>query len=208
MHGGRILYISDNHLYKNELRGILPVHFLYLIGCDQRLSMTNTNLEIVKIKNQWLKSHVDVEYPTPGSIKGCELYFSRKEGTGCKPYFCDLSADIPDGLTIYPVDFHRLTVMFALIQANVFSDPVEQQSITEFLTQIIYSPPCTLYLGFFEDVPVLAGIVTQTSDAVLISDLVVDSRYSELSLYQVTELLYRYLNLSDTAPELSVFVEA
>ncbi len=170
--------------------------------------MTKINLEIVKIKNQWLKSHVDVEYPTPGSIKGCELYFSRREGTDCEPYSCDVSADIPDGITIYPVDFHRLTVMFALMQASGFSDPVEQQNITEFLTQIIYSPPCTLYLGFFEDVPVLAGIVTQTEDAVLISDLVVDCVHSKLTLHQATSLLYRFLNLADTAPELPVFVEA
>lgn len=181
---------------------------LYLIGCNQRLSMTNRNLEIVKIKNQWLKSHVDVEYPTPGSLKGCELYFSRREGAGCEPYPGDMSADIPTGISIYPVDFHRLTVMFALIQASGFSDPTEQQSITEFLTQIIYSPPCTLYLGFFNNVPVLAGIVTQTSDAVLISDVVVDSCHSQLSLHQATSLLYRFVNLADTAPELPVFVEA
>ncbi|WP_038176510.1 hypothetical protein [Vibrio pacinii] len=137
--------------------------------------------KIAEIKNQWLYQQVEVEFPTKESIAGMALYkddLSHRE-------FVALSSDQPlsnefNQDDIFQVDFHRLTVMFALLQASRWSQEREQELIVEFLTQIIYSPPCNLYIGFRQGEPVAAAIVTYADESLLISDLIV-SAHSETS---------------------------
>jgi len=130
--------------------------------------------KIAEVKNSWLYQQVDVQFPTKESLKGLDLY---KQAVAIRQYAsfndtnkADLAFDTDD---IFLVDFHRLTVMFALIQSSQWTNEVEQEMIVEFLTQIIYSEPCSLYLGFSSGEPVAAAIVTQHEETLLISDVAI-----------------------------------
>ncbi|MDW6004610.1 hypothetical protein [Vibrio mangrovi] len=129
-------------------------------------------MNIAQIKNQWLSEQVEVEFPTPQSLVGRKLYLdSVKECTYQEIEECEFSGVRPQD--VFRVDFHRLTVMFAQLQARQYADSDAKEAIIEFFTQIIYSPPCELYLGFENGEPVAAGILTRTEQAVLVSDLFV-----------------------------------
>ncbi|ASA57384.1 flavodoxin [Vibrio gazogenes] len=129
-------------------------------------------MNIAQIKNQWLSAQVDVAYPTPQSLAGRDLYLASVQ----QCVYQDIELKTVTALMpqdVYHVDFHRLTVMFAQLQASQYHASSEKEAIIEFFTQIIYSPPCELYLGFEQGQPVAAGILTQTATDVLVSDLVI-----------------------------------
>lgn len=135
--------------------------------------MTQSSHAIVQIKNQWLWSQVDVEYPTPESIKGRALYQAMSATREAQVL---TETPVPYALDeIFLVDFHRLTIMFALLQASQATDEQQRNLLVEFFTQIIYSPPCELYLGFHQSEPVAAAILTSQPHAVLLSDIVVQA---------------------------------
>lgn len=131
---------------------------------------------IADIKNQWLYQQVEVEFPTKESLAGLALYRAESEGKE----LVSLDASTPDSTfhqeDIFLVDFHRLTVMFALLQASRWQKSSDQDLIVEFLTQIIYSTPCELYLGFQQGEPVAAAILTFDEQQALISDVVVKAQ--------------------------------
>ncbi|UPQ89935.1 flavodoxin [Vibrio sinaloensis] len=131
---------------------------------------------IADIKNQWLYQQVEVEFPTKESLAGLALYRAEVEGKEV----VELDASATDSTfnqdDIFLVDFHRLTVMFALLQASRWQKPTDQEHIVEFLTQIIYSTPCELYLGFQQGEPVAAAILTVNEQHALISDVVVKAQ--------------------------------
>lgn len=137
--------------------------------------MTHQHPKIAQLKNQWLYKQVEVEFPTKESLKGKEIYQESLKGRTYN--ICEqqtLNAEPSDAFKledVFVADFHRLTVMFALMQAKRWHTENEQQMIVEFLTQIIYSEPCQLYLGFSGGEPTACGIVTYTDDEMLISDL-------------------------------------
>lgn len=138
---------------------------------------------IAELKNNWLASQIDVEFPTQESLAGHSLYQKR----AALFTYHELSQDEFAGSTLFPeqdvflVDFHRLTVMFALLQAQVWEGEQEQALTTEFFTQIIYSSPCDLYLGFLSGEPVACAIVTQQESASLISDVVAQGNDAQLA---------------------------
>lgn len=123
-------------------------------------------------QNQWLSSQVDVEFPTAESLEGRDIYHALSRHTEVS-LFQPQACDAPLLQEIYLVDFHRLTVWFALLQATRSSTQHDQERLVEFFTQIIYSPPCQLFLGFHLGEPVAAGMVTEHEHMVLLSDLVV-----------------------------------
>lgn len=152
--------------------------------------------KIAETKNQWLYQQVDVEFPTKESIAGMELY---KAAVTQRQY--QLMAQVPtqDGTfadeDIYLVDFHRLTVMFSLLQAGMWSSEPEQQLIVEFLTQIIYSEPCSLYLGFKDGEAVAAAIVTVEPESVLVSDVAIKSESANMMKNAFVAALCSKLNV-------------
>ena len=135
--------------------------------------MIQSSLPIVDSKNKWLWSQVDVEYPTAESLQGRSLYQALIESRQVE----ELSVSEPQPAValddIYLVDFHRLTIMFALLQATQFDSEQQQNLLVEFFTQIIYSQPCSLYLGFADGQPAAAAILTEQDNQVLLSDIVV-----------------------------------
>ncbi|QEO46953.1 hypothetical protein DLR60_11915 [Vibrio tarriae] len=127
---------------------------------------------VVAAKNQWLLSQVDVEFPTAESLEGRDIYHALNLQTEVS-LFQPQACSVPLLQEIYLVDFHRLTIWFALLQATRSPEKHDQERLVEFFTQIIYSPPCQLFLGFHLGEPVAAGMVTEHEQMVLLSDLVV-----------------------------------
>jgi hypothetical protein len=148
--------------------------------------------EVVTVKNQWLCSHVDIEYPTPLSVKGREIYMASL--LPCTYQICDMSA----GSTflqndIFCADFHRMTVMFAVLQSQSYKTINEQEAVLEFLAQIIYSKPCDLYLGFHNGEPVASAIITHHNDALLCSDIHMTELYQDQAINFAQGALQKWL---------------
>ncbi|MCG9681059.1 flavodoxin [Vibrio sp. Isolate23] len=135
--------------------------------------MTESVNPIVEVKNQWLSQHVDVEFPTQESLAGRALFLEKSADSQFKKLDDKLDAGT-DFVTqdIYKVDFHRLTVMFSLLQSKRWEQLRDQELIVEFLSQIIFSEPCDLYVGFQNGEPTAAAIVTKLDNTLLISDVV------------------------------------
>jgi len=141
--------------------------------------MTDSYPNVVKVKNQWLFDQVEVEFPTPESLKGRAIYQSLCEENTVTPLIQSVQETGINLDEIYLVDFHRLTVMFSLLQASRGRDEQEQNYLLEFFTQIIFSEPCYLYVGFKQAEPVAAALITQSENELLVSDIVVkDLSYS------------------------------
>lgn len=142
--------------------------------------MVNVFPDIVSTKNEWLYSQIDVEFPTVASKKGYQLQLEYCQN-------CDVTRWYPSDKNItcpfdlFPVNFHRLTVYFAVLQSKLFSSPEDQESIIEFYTQIIYSDPCQLYVGFKDQEPVFAGMVTKNDNQILFSNFVSTDKNVSLS---------------------------
>ncbi|KHD25651.1 flavodoxin [Vibrio caribbeanicus] len=161
--------------------------------------MKVSGIEIAKTKNNWLSEQIDVQYPTKESLAGRSLYLSTAAQSSVVPLDTAVSADI--GLTsddLFLVDFHRLTVMFALLQSKRWEQQSEQELIVEFLTQIIYSDPCTLYLAFKEGEPVGAAILTQVDNQLLVSDIVLTQNQTLANKHAFSLLLVNKLNVNSS----------
>lgn len=163
-----------------------------------------SHTKIAEIKNAWLYQQVDVQFPTKESLVGLELYKQAAEERQCHHYQPSEAQDITfSSDELFLVDFHRLTVMFSLLQAGRWSKPKDQEMIVEFLTQIIYSEPCSLYLGFKEGEAVAAAIVTQVESTALISDVVCKEGCIEASF--IDSLVAKLM--PDFEQRLELFVE-
>jgi hypothetical protein len=153
--------------------------------------MPNSIPEVVNTKDEWLRSQIDVEYPTKASLKGHQLQFERSQK-------CDIVSWSPSQekitcpFELFPVSFHRLTVYFAILQSKLFSAQKEQDDIIEFFTQIIYSEPCQLFVGFKEQEPMFAAMVTQVNDQMLISNFI--STDKSISVTDGAQYIYNLLS--------------
>lgn len=147
--------------------------------------MTQVTPNAFQVKNSWLWQQIEVEFPTAESLRGRARYQELLDAQ--KVVSLSLSDDVTDEQLdgVFLVDFHRLTVMFALLQAKRATDEVAQNELVEFFTQIIYSEPCDLYLGFADGQPIAAALLTKSDDEVLVSDVVMlpNSLYSSTQSY-------------------------
>ncbi|MBR9787394.1 MAG: flavodoxin [Vibrionaceae bacterium] len=138
--------------------------------------MNEIQLASIERKNAWLHDLVEVEFPTPESLKGRDIYFQTlkqqqyqivdKESLLGRETECKTD-------DIFLVDFHRLTIMFSLLQSQRWGKQYEQDMVVEYLTQIILTPDFELYVGFKDGNPVGAAIVSQFQGNTLISDVAV-----------------------------------
>jgi len=157
--------------------------------------MTDSIPKVANLKNQWLSQHVDVQYPTQESLAGRKLYLSSVEKRSIQPLTKEDNGFIAAD-DIFLVDFHRLTVMFALLQSKRWTESSEQELIVEFLTQIIYSEPCELYIGFTEGEPTAAAIVTRADRAILISDIITTNEDAQQSAKRFAASLLHKLDIN------------
>ncbi len=133
--------------------------------------MTDSVPHVVNIKNQWLFDQVEVEFPTPESLRGRSVYQRLCENNTISPFVVSEQESKISLDDIYLVDFHRLTIMFSLLEATRAENEQEQNDLVEFFTQIIFSEPCYLYVGFYQSEPVAAAIVTEFEGSLLVSDI-------------------------------------
>lgn len=138
--------------------------------------MNEQQLASIERKNSWLHDLVDVEFPTPESLKGRDIYFQALKQAD---YQVHDKGSILSGEPelkpedIFLVDFHRLTIMFSILQSQRWINKHDQEMIVEYLTQIILTPDFELYVGFVEGSPAGAAIVSQFEGNTLISDIAV-----------------------------------
>ncbi|MFV0575396.1 MAG: flavodoxin [Vibrio sp.] len=123
----------------------------------------------VQAKNSWMAQQVEVEYPTPESLAGRQYYLNAQENI---QYQESLLTDLAKGGwvdEIVEVDFHKLTVLFAQVQAQYWADNEEaERLIIEFLTQIILDDEYHLVLGFVGG-EVAASLIYKIEDDVLLA---------------------------------------
>jgi hypothetical protein len=139
--------------------------------------MNDAGWALFERKNKWLAQQVEVKFPTAESLKGKALYESSLSQAYIEKYSL---GDLGDFATLvedwYLVDFHRLTIMFAMLQSERWPIEEHQQLIVEFLTQIILEPAHQLYLGFCENTPCAAAIISSQDNDVLLSDIVLSNK--------------------------------
>ncbi|MFA0084752.1 hypothetical protein BCU70_03050 [Vibrio sp. 10N.286.49.C2] len=152
--------------------------------------MKDAAIALYNKKNEWLASQVDVEFPTPESLKGRALYLDSLTSR----YLESVPNSEMQKVNIewHLVDFHRLTVMFALMQSKQWGTEEGQNLIVEFLTQIILEPDYGLYVGFEDGQPTCAALLSQDDNVMLVSDVIssdtaVDYDRIALSLIQSLE---------------------
>ncbi|WP_295891263.1 flavodoxin [uncultured Vibrio sp.] len=177
--------------------------------------MSTTSLPISTIKNQWLFQHVDVKFPTQESLEGKALYEQKISGAEYRKW--SRTSSKPDSVfapeDVYLVDFHRLTVMFSILQSLKWSDEKERADVLEFFTQIILSDPCDLYVAFINGEAVASAIVTHSDEAILVSDIACHLEHiSQLNLSEETVrnalvfgLIERAVQRNDS--EIDVYIE-
>ncbi len=138
--------------------------------------MNEIQLASIERKNAWLHDLVEVEFPTAESLKGRDIYFQTLEQQQYqvvdKKVLLDTEVDCR-AEELFLVDFHRLTIMFSILQSQRWDKQYDQEMVVEYLTQIILTPDFELYVGFKEGNPVGAAIVSQFQGNTLISDVAV-----------------------------------
>ncbi len=154
--------------------------------------MSGLEPDVVSYKNHWLSEQVNVEFPTPESLQGKDLYLQAAKKCSYQPR--SVGSGTQGGVVdvIYPVDFHRLTIIYARLQSLRWQAPGQQALVTEFLTQIILADNPRFYVGYVGDKPVAAAMLTEHRDQLLISDIVclVDvNNAKELFLNQLYDLV-------------------
>lgn len=151
---------------------------------------------LIEQKNAWLSSQVDVEFPTTQSLQGRELYLTRQQQSS----YARLEEidSVPDNIEIHQVDFHRLTILYAQLQAKQWQEPESQSAVLEFLAQTILSDDHALYLAFHEQELLFAVMLTCREHLALISDIaVVQPRLTEINHQQIAKLIGDKLGLAD-----------
>ncbi|WP_089139206.1 flavodoxin [Vibrio rumoiensis] len=131
-------------------------------------------------KNNWLSKQVDVEFPTPESLIGRQLYLASQQDITFTESNIESLLKTKGDLEVIEVDFHRLTILFSIIQASLWSDtPADERFIIEFLTQIILDDDYQLYLGFHEREPVSALIchIDQKNSLAVLSDITISKNW-------------------------------
>lgn len=132
--------------------------------------MSDVMKRLFETRTQWLSEQVNVEYPTKESLIGRDLYLEKTNVSCFEPITVMEGQDeISD--VILPVTFHRMTILFALLQSEQFHDDAQSADVIEFLTQIIYGEPCQLFLAFEHGEAVAAALVTTQENRSLISDV-------------------------------------
>lgn len=142
--------------------------------------MNNEIPAIAKLKTDWLVSHVDVVFPAKETLLGKQLYLDSLAHKTLQPFTPNTSST--SSLEIFLVDFHKMTVMFALNQSSMFKNDDDKANVLEFFTQIILSDEHNLYLALSGGEVVGSAVSTFASGDLLVSDLVYkDGEVAELA---------------------------
>ncbi|MCG9776542.1 flavodoxin, partial [Vibrio diabolicus] len=99
--------------------------------------MNEQQLASIERKNTWLYDLVEVEFPTPESLKGRDVYFKALEQATYQVVDKDTLLESNSEFSsddIFLVDFHRLTIMFSVLQSQRWDQQYDKDMIVEYLT--------------------------------------------------------------------------
>ncbi|CAH0529576.1 hypothetical protein [Vibrio hippocampi] len=133
--------------------------------------MKDIAASLYNAKNHWLVDQVEVDFPTKESLAGRELYLSSLSSRHIEE-FSPATTDNDTNIEWHLADFHRLTIMFSILQSKLWASEKDQALIVEFLTQIIFEPDYQIYVGFEQGEAVSAALVSQNDSMLLLSDIV------------------------------------
>ncbi len=122
-------------------------------------------------KLAWLSSQVNVDFPTPESIKGRDIYL--KQPAKEAEQHPVISATLPDPISVLLVTEHRLTIRWAIVVASQWHNKQEHDEVLEFLTQIDLSDDYQLFVALDGITPVAACLVRVLDDTAYISDVAI-----------------------------------
>ncbi|AZL86708.1 MULTISPECIES: hypothetical protein [Aliivibrio] len=128
------------------------------------------NEAFYKNKMDWLSSQVDVEFPTPESIKGRDVYLSQSLTEQLT--FTPDAGLISDTVTVLQVTEHRLTIRWAMTVASQWENTYDD--VLEFLTQVDVSDEYQLFVALDGMKPVAACISQIIDGTMYVSDVVVN----------------------------------
>ncbi|CAM4135344.1 hypothetical protein [Vibrio neonatus] len=150
------------------------------------IEKSESNIEqLQQLKNQWLFSQVDVDFPTRESVLGKACYLDLIEAQNSIQAIERAKIEAQSAsaqLEWIKADFHKLTVLFSQFFASHSQVPVaSKEYLQEFFAQIILDEqaPHSLCLGFSGTEVAGVAIVSIAEDpqsqvSVLISDLLID----------------------------------
>ncbi|MUK62809.1 hypothetical protein GNP81_15910 [Aliivibrio fischeri] len=122
-----------------------------------------------KNKLSWLAEQVNVDFPTPESLRGKDIYLSQNPCVPTKLEF--VNSNISDGVFVLPVTEHRLTIRWAMIVAKQWDK--EYDDVLEFLTQIELSEEYQLFVALNGMMPIAACLSQVIDGELFISDIVI-----------------------------------
>ncbi len=170
--------------------------------------MNDAGWALFERKNKWLAQQVEVKFPTAESIKGKALYESSLSQAYIEQYSESDLRSVPTLIEDwYLVDFHRLTIMFAILQSERWPIEAHQQLIVEFLTQIILEPDYKLYLGFSQNRPCAAAIVSSQGDDVLVSDITISNNTKAQCQWDEKDVIHSLLSHLSLLNNSTIWVE-
>ncbi|WP_105056052.1 hypothetical protein [Aliivibrio sifiae] len=122
-------------------------------------------------KLTWLANQVNVDFPTPESVKGRDVYLNQE--TLDSEEYTYLSPVFPENMSILLVTEHRLTIRWAMTVASQWD--TEYDDVLEFLTQVDLCDDYQLFIALDGMKPVAACVSQASDDVMYVSDVVVTS---------------------------------
>lgn len=122
-------------------------------------------------KLAWLANQVNVDFPTPESVKGRDVYLNQETLDSAE--YTYLSPELTKNISILLVIEHRLTIRWAMTVASQWD--AEYDDVLEFLTQVDLCDDYQLFIALDGMKPVAACLSQAFDDVMYVSDVVITS---------------------------------
>lgn len=122
-------------------------------------------------KLAWLVNQVNVDFPTPESVKGRDFYLKQPAKETIEHQLSAVT--LPETVSVLPVTEHRLTIRWAMTVASQWTD--EYDDVLEFLTQIDLCDDYQLFVAL-DGMKPIAACLSQVSEGIMyVSDVALTS---------------------------------
>lgn len=145
-------------------------------------------------KLAWLVNQVNVDFPTPESVKGRDIYLKQPVKDAVEHLFSEVT--LPDTVSVLPVTEHRLTIRWAMTVASQWTD--EYDDMLEFLTQIDLCDDYQLFVALDGMKPIAACLSHVAGDTMYVSDIVLTSDVIDESGFLSAVMAQQSINFNNT----------
>lgn len=155
--------------------------------------MTIDSEKFYQQKVAWLASQVNVDFPTPESVKGRDIYVNQ---VAINPEeYKSTPSDLSDTISVLQVTEHRLTIRWAMTVASQWKDETEYSHVLEFLTQIDLCDEYQLFVALDGMKPVAACLSQISENVMYVSDVVLTSNDININSF-LSSVLEQQSNLT------------